>query len=50
MNTELKDGPSEGSVVNTLVRWRSESPLVVEAIQKLLTDGSSIDVRVRYFL
>jgi hypothetical protein len=46
---EIKAGESEGSH-NTLVRWKNDSPLVVEAIQKLLTDGSSIDVRVRYFL
>jgi hypothetical protein len=46
---EIKAGQSEGSL-NTLVRWKNDSPLVVEAIQKLLTDGSSIDVRVRYFL
>ncbi len=31
----------------TLVSWRNESPQVVEAIQKLLTDGTAIDVRVR---
>jgi hypothetical protein len=38
----------EDSQVNTLVKWRNESPLVVEAIQKLLTNGGSVDVRVRY--
>jgi len=32
---------------STLVRWRNDSPQIVEAIQKLLTDGTSIDVRVR---
>jgi hypothetical protein len=32
----------------TTVRWKNESPQIVEAIQRLLTEGTSIDVRVRY--
>ena len=29
------------------LRWRNKSPQLVEAVQRLLTDGTVIDVRVR---
>ena len=29
------------------MRWRNKSPQLVEAVQRLLTDGTVIDVRVR---
>ena len=32
---------------SSLVRWRNKSPQLVEAVQRLLTDGTVIDVRVR---